>query len=71
MGGRRGVVGVLGCPILETAPRPSQTELANTALLIARVRLPGLGLQARIESRLPSDPALAFYPGTVAQGRIS
>jgi len=32
-----------------------------------RVRLPGLGLQARVEPGLPADPAVALHPGAAEE----
>lgn len=35
-----------------------------------RVRLPRLGLQARVEPRVQADPAVALHPGAAAEGGV-
>lgn len=35
-----------------------------------RVCLPWMGLQARVQPRVPADPALAFHPGAAEERRV-
>ena len=38
--------------------------------MLPRVRLPGVGLQARVQPGLQADPAVALHPGAAAEGGV-
>lgn len=45
--------------------------LFSFLLPLPRVRFPRLGLQARIEPRIQTDPAVALHFGAAAEGGVS